>query len=141
VSTATSLRTEVTELLRALVRADTVNPPGNETRAAEVLRDYLAQNGIGGTRSELDGSLWSALDEWVGRLEPGARLLPFCNPGFTDSHYLREAFGTTAYGFFPLRAMDPEVAARLEHSADERAAVDDLELGVDVLRHVAVTVL
>ena len=24
-------------------------------------------------------------------------------PGFTDSHWLREAFGTVAYGFFPLR--------------------------------------
>jgi acetylornithine deacetylase/succinyl-diaminopimelate desuccinylase-like protein len=33
--------------------------------------------------------------------------------------------------------MDPEVAARLVHSADERIAVDDLELGVRFLRHVA----
>jgi acetylornithine deacetylase/succinyl-diaminopimelate desuccinylase-like protein len=29
------------ELLRELIRTDTVNPPGNETRAAEVLRAYL----------------------------------------------------------------------------------------------------
>ena len=43
---ATSLREEATELLRALVRVDTVNPPGNETRAAEVLRDYLAEHGV-----------------------------------------------------------------------------------------------
>ena len=27
--------------------------------------------------------------------------------GFTDSHYLREAFGTVAYGFFPMRAWMP----------------------------------
>jgi acetylornithine deacetylase/succinyl-diaminopimelate desuccinylase-like protein len=33
--------------------------------------------------------------------------------------------------------MDPEVGARLIHSADERIAVDDLELGVRFLRHVA----
>jgi acetylornithine deacetylase/succinyl-diaminopimelate desuccinylase-like protein len=33
--------------------------------------------------------------------------------------------------------MDPEVAARLIHSADERIAVEDLELGVRFLRHVA----
>jgi len=29
-----------------LLRLDTVNPPGNETRAAELLRDYLASSGI-----------------------------------------------------------------------------------------------
>jgi acetylornithine deacetylase/succinyl-diaminopimelate desuccinylase-like protein len=42
-----------------------------------------------------------------------------------------------AYGFFPMRTMDPEVAALLVHSADERAHVDDLQLGVDFLRHAA----
>jgi acetylornithine deacetylase/succinyl-diaminopimelate desuccinylase-like protein len=56
-------------------------------------------------------------------------------PGFTDSHWMREAFGTVAYGFFPLRTMDAEVAARLVHSADERIAVDDLELGTRFLLH------
>ena len=95
----------------------------------------------GGTRSALDTPLWSALDEFVAALEPGARLVPSCNPGFTDSHYLRQAFGTTAYGFFPMRAMDIELAARLEHSADERVSVDDLELGVSGLRHAALTIL
>ena len=30
------------------------------------------------------------------------------SPGFTDSHWLREAFGTVAYGFFPSRALDSE---------------------------------
>ncbi len=92
---------------------------------------------VGGTRSALDTPLWSALEDVVAELEPGARTLPACNPGFTDSHYLREAFGTAAYGFFPMKAMDPELAARLEHSADERAAVDDLELGVEAFRRVA----
>ncbi len=95
----------------------------------------------GGTRSALDTSLWSALDEFVATLEPGARLLPICNPGFTDSHYLRETFGTIAYGFFPMRTMEYELATRLEHSADERVPVDDLELGVTALRHAALTVL
>src|SRR5262249_13294528 len=41
-----TLRNEVTELLQALIRLDTVNPPGNESRAAEFLRDYLAQSGV-----------------------------------------------------------------------------------------------
>ena len=41
-----SLRQEVTELLQELIRLDTVNPPGNETRAAEALERYLAGNGV-----------------------------------------------------------------------------------------------
>ena len=41
-----SLRDEVTDLLQRLIRVDTTNPPGNETAAAELLRDYLEANGI-----------------------------------------------------------------------------------------------
>nr|MBA2295168.1 M20/M25/M40 family metallo-hydrolase [Actinomycetota bacterium] len=41
-----SLRDEVTALLQELLRLDTVNPPGNETLAAECLRAYLSRNGI-----------------------------------------------------------------------------------------------
>jgi acetylornithine deacetylase/succinyl-diaminopimelate desuccinylase-like protein len=43
---ASSLRSEATDLLRALLRLDTTNPPGNETPAAELLADYLRQSGI-----------------------------------------------------------------------------------------------
>ena len=41
-----SLRDEVTDLLQRLIRVDTTNPPGNETAAAELLRDYLEANGV-----------------------------------------------------------------------------------------------
>src|SRR5438874_5982950 len=41
-----TLRDEVTELLQELIRIDTTNPPGNETRAAELLRDYLEPYGV-----------------------------------------------------------------------------------------------
>jgi acetylornithine deacetylase/succinyl-diaminopimelate desuccinylase-like protein len=95
----------------------------------------------GGTRSELDTPLWGALDSFVQRLEPDARLVPIACPGFTDSHYLRQGFGTVAYGFFPIKTMDPELATKLIHSADERIAIDDLELGVDALRHAALELL
>jgi acetylornithine deacetylase/succinyl-diaminopimelate desuccinylase-like protein len=91
----------------------------------------------GGTRSPLDTPLWQAVASFVEATEPGARAVPLCVAGFTDSHWLREAFGTVAYGFFPARAMDPELAARLIHSADERVPVEDLELGVEFLRHAA----
>jgi acetylornithine deacetylase/succinyl-diaminopimelate desuccinylase-like protein len=33
--------------------------------------------------------------------------------------------------------MDPQLATRLVHSADERVRVDDLELGVEFLRFAA----
>lgn len=88
----------------------------------------------GGTRSPMDTQLWRALERWVGELEPGARLAPIACAGFTDSHWLRQEFGTVAYGFFPMRAMSGELASRLVHSADERIPVDDLELAVEAFR-------
>ena len=91
----------------------------------------------GGTRSSMETPLWSAIEGWVAELEPSARVAPLCCSGFTDSHWLRAAFDTVAYGFFPMRTMDPELAARLIHSADERVHVDDLALGVEFLRHAA----
>ena len=45
-SATVSLRDEVAGLLSELIRLDTVNPPGNETRAAEHLRAYLEENGV-----------------------------------------------------------------------------------------------
>src|SRR6185436_9197420 len=37
---------EVGDLLQKLIRLDTTNPPGNETLAAELLRDYLEAAGV-----------------------------------------------------------------------------------------------
>jgi acetylornithine deacetylase/succinyl-diaminopimelate desuccinylase-like protein len=37
--------------------------------------------------------------------------------------------------------MDPELATKLVHSANERIPVDDLELGVEMLRSVAKSLL
>jgi acetylornithine deacetylase/succinyl-diaminopimelate desuccinylase-like protein len=91
----------------------------------------------GGTRSRMDTPLWDAVASWVREVEPEAKPAPICVAGFTDSHWFRGAFGTVAYGFFPARVMDVELAARLIHSADERVPVEDLELGVSFLRHAA----
>jgi acetylornithine deacetylase/succinyl-diaminopimelate desuccinylase-like protein len=102
--------------------------------------DFQWIEGRGGTRSELGTPLWSAVESFVAEIEPEATLLPVSVAGFTDSHWLREAFGTVAYGFFPMKAMDPQLAARLIHSANERIEIDDLELAVNCLRYVAVEV-
>jgi len=120
-------------------------PGQDEAEAEAVLHAWLGEGdyelewrgGQGGTRSALGTPLWSTIEEFVSELEPGARVAPICVAGFTDSHWLREAFGTVAYGFFPMQAMSPELAARLIHSADERVPVEDLELGVRFLRSVA----
>jgi acetylornithine deacetylase/succinyl-diaminopimelate desuccinylase-like protein len=104
--------------------------------------DYELEWGepYGGTRSALETPLWDAVSSWVEASEPGARAVPVCVAGFTDSHWVRQRFGTVAYGFFPMRAMDSELAARLIHSADERAAIEDVELGLDFLRHAALAI-
>ncbi len=96
---------------------------------------------VGGTRSETRTPLWDALASFVEELEPGAAIAPYACPGFTDSHFLREPFGTVAYGFFPVKAMDAVEATKLVHSANERVPVDDLEAGVHMLRHVADSLL
>ena len=101
--------------------------------------EWIEAELVGGTRSPLATPLWDALQGWVDRIEPGARLAPIVTAGFTDSHYVRERLGTTVYGFFPLKAMATDLAARLVHSADERIAVADLELGVDLFRQIATT--
>jgi acetylornithine deacetylase/succinyl-diaminopimelate desuccinylase-like protein len=102
--------------------------------------DFEFTQQVGGTRSPIDTPLWEAVSSFVEATEPTAAAVPIVVAGFTDSHWLRQAFGTVAYGFFPMRRMEAEVAARLIHSADERIPVEDLELGLDFLRHAAVTV-
>jgi acetylornithine deacetylase/succinyl-diaminopimelate desuccinylase-like protein len=123
--------------------------PGQTPEEAEAeLRAWLGAGAYelenferqGGTRSPIGGPLWDAVQSFVSAEEPGAVAAPICVAGFTDSHWMREAFGTVAYGFFPSRAMDSETASRLIHSANERVPVADLELGVRFMRHVAQTV-
>jgi acetylornithine deacetylase/succinyl-diaminopimelate desuccinylase-like protein len=115
-----------------------------EAQVREILEgvdfDFAWIEAQGGTRSPLDTPLWDVIESFVAEEEPEAHVVPLLLSGFTDSHWLREAFGTVAYGFFPMREMDAEVAARLIHSADERIEVEDLELGVRFLRHAAVEV-
>ena len=99
--------------------------------------ELVPLDSCGGTRSPLGGPLWETVESFVADEEPGARPLPVCCSGFTDSHWVRAAFGTTAYGFFPARELPSEVAARLIHSANERVPVADLQLGQRFLQHAA----
>ena len=120
-------------------------PGQTQAQVEPLLREVLGDGdydfewieGRGGTRSPLQTPLWDAVAGFVAEADPEAALVPICVAGFTDSHWLRESFGTVVYGFFPMRTMDARLASRLIHSADERAHVEDLELGVECFRHVA----
>lgn len=66
------------------------------------------------------------LEDYVAGRVPGAGLLPIVTPGFSDSHWIRDAFDTVAYGFAPVLAMDSGAYTRGIHSADESIDVADL---------------
>jgi acetylornithine deacetylase/succinyl-diaminopimelate desuccinylase-like protein len=80
----------------------------------------------GGSVSPIDTPLYDVCRRWVAENDPGAILLPTVCTGFTDSHFMRDAFGSVAYGFWPMRHTPYEVAAGGIHSVDERVHVDDL---------------
>ncbi len=80
----------------------------------------------GGSMSPLDTPLYAICRDWVARNDPGAVFIPTICNGFTNSHYLREAFGTVAYGFWPIRHTPTEVLHGGVHGRDERVHSGDL---------------
>jgi acetylornithine deacetylase/succinyl-diaminopimelate desuccinylase-like protein len=85
---------------------------------------------VEGSSSPPAGPLWDACSRWARNMDQQAQLLATMCTGFTDSVYLREAFGTVAYGFSPTRTTPAEVLEEGIHNRDERIHVDDLLLGV-----------
>lgn len=80
----------------------------------------------GGTESPVDTPLYRACERYVEERLPGAGLLPMVTPGFTDSHWVRRAWGTTAYGFAPVFATGFRAYLDGVHGADEALDVADL---------------
>jgi acetylornithine deacetylase/succinyl-diaminopimelate desuccinylase-like protein len=81
---------------------------------------------VGGSISRTDTPLFRACQAFLDRADRGAVLLPVLETGFTDSHFLREAFGTVAYGFWPVRRTPVRTYRGGIHNRDERLHVDDL---------------
>ena len=81
---------------------------------------------VGGTESPIDTPLYAALAEYVARRVPGAELLPLLSAGFTDSHWVRSAWGTVAYGFAPVLFGDIDAYLSAAHAVDEAVEIDDL---------------
>lgn len=81
---------------------------------------------VGGSSSPLGTPLYAACQSFLDEHDPGAMLLPTLLTGFCDMHFLREAFGTVAYGFWPVRTTPLDVYLGGFHNRDERIHVDDL---------------
>ena len=90
----------------------------------------------GGTISPVESPLFDACRAFIRDHDPEAILLPTICGGFTDSHYPRAAFGSVAYGLWPMRTTPYEVAAAGVHAHDERIHVDDL--GYATMFHIEV---
>jgi acetylornithine deacetylase/succinyl-diaminopimelate desuccinylase-like protein len=86
----------------------------------------LLDGPVGGTISPTDSPLFNACAEVVHASDPAAILLPTLCTGFTDSHYLRAAFGSVAYGLWPSSTTPYEIWSSTVHGHDERVHVDDL---------------
>ncbi len=136
---------------RAELRVDCRVPPGlGQDHARRRLAEVVGEDGyevefleqVVGNRSPSEGPLMDHIREFVEREEPGAQVVPFMLPGFTDSRWFREAFPSCiAYGFMPRREVDMFEAAALMHAVDERASVADLLLGARFFAELAPKVL
>jgi acetylornithine deacetylase/succinyl-diaminopimelate desuccinylase-like protein len=87
--------------------------------------DFLDEP-VGGTVAPIDTRLFGICQEFLNEHDPGAALLPTISPGFCDSHYMREQFGTVAYGFWPMRHTPDDVYRKGVHNKDERIHTNDL---------------
>jgi acetylornithine deacetylase/succinyl-diaminopimelate desuccinylase-like protein len=97
---------------------------------------------VTGNASPPASPLMYAVEAWIGREDPGARVVPTISPGYSDSRTFRDAFpDCVAYGFFPIRHMDADLVNALYHSHDERIDVRDLELAARAYREIAVALL
>jgi len=104
--------------------------------------DFEGQEQVIGNRSPVDSPLAEAIAAWLAEADSDAVLVPTVMPGFSDSHPFREAFpDATVYGFCPHRAYGLLEAWPLIHSADERVAVEDLELAAGFFADLAKRVL
>jgi acetylornithine deacetylase/succinyl-diaminopimelate desuccinylase-like protein len=81
---------------------------------------------VGGSLSPIDSPLYEVCRAWVAENDPEAVLVPTLTNGFTDSHYMRAAFGSVAYGFWPIRRTPTAVLHGGVHARDERIHTDDL---------------
>ena len=131
----------------ARLQVDCRVPPGHgEETAVKRVREVLGDDSgyeiefhekVVGNGSPIDSPLMDAISGWVGRVDPGARIVPTMLPAFTDSRTFRDAFpDVVAYGFFPQRQKSLYEAWPLMHGKDERIDVRDVGFAADCYRDV-----
>ena len=111
--------------------------PDAPGRAAEEASGFSLEfvDHVVGNRSPSASPLRDVITDWLGDNDPGATVVPIVMAGFSDSHWFRKAFdAATVYGFCPQRELSLLEAAPLVHSADERAAVSDIEFAARFYR-------
>jgi acetylornithine deacetylase/succinyl-diaminopimelate desuccinylase-like protein len=91
----------------------------------------------GGLMSPLGTPLHRAIERFLAERDPDARLVPALGYGFSDCHILREAYGSTVYGFIPFRHADPMTNYTTKHGADERILIDDLVFQTEAAMSIA----
>lgn len=122
---------------RASVECDCRLVPG--TTAAELEAELRAALGDdlpyeleflepakGGSVAPTATPLFEVCQDFLDEHDRGAALLPTISAGFTDSHFMREAFGTVAYGFWPMRHTPLDVYDVGIHNKNERIHSADL---------------
>ena len=120
-------------------------PPGMQEAEVRARAEAILGQGDGysidfvehvvGNRSPSRSPLRDLIERWLADNDPGAELAPIVMAGFSDSHWFRRAFdAATVYGFCPQRELSLLDAAPLVHSADERAAVSDVEFAARFYR-------
>ena len=86
-----------------------------------------------------DTPLFAQIARTLDALEPGAKVVPYMVPGFTDAFAFKR-IGCTFYGFSPLKLpKDGPAFAELFHGHDERAPVEGFLWGLRALYEVVKT--
>jgi acetylornithine deacetylase/succinyl-diaminopimelate desuccinylase-like protein len=76
--------------------------------------------------------LWDTIAAVIAERDPGARVVPYLTPGFTDGKCFAR-LGTRWYGFAPVKLPRELKFADLYHGNDERIPVEGLRWGAEVL--------
>ncbi|MHA1130937.1 MAG: M20/M25/M40 family metallo-hydrolase [Candidatus Helarchaeota archaeon] len=78
--------------------------------------------------SPIGTEFYNRIEQTIGELDPGAKLVPILSPGSTDMLHFRRR-GIQAYGFVPLKIDESLTAkefAAMGHGYNERLSVDNL---------------
>jgi acetylornithine deacetylase/succinyl-diaminopimelate desuccinylase-like protein len=104
-----------------------IDDPGVEI---EVMRDMPP------VENSPESALWDLMARKLVEHHPGAVVVPYLAPGFTDAKSWSR-LGTRCYGFMPLKFPDDGTKfGDLFHGHDERIPVDGFKWGVNVLYEV-----